>query len=329
VDAWRRLRWGLVALGAVLVVGTTGYLLLGFSFLDAVYQTVMTVSTVGFREVEPLSSTGKIFTIAVILVGVGTALYAFTALLETLIEGQLRRLLGRRRMERQISRMRDHVIVCGWGRVGRTTASWVATAQRPVVVVDVDAERLAACPYPSVLGDATDDGVLRDAGLERARVLIAALNTDADNLYVTLSGRAARAELFIVARARVESSADKLRRAGADRVVNPQEIGGARMAAFALQPHVAEFLDVVMHDASLDFRLEEVPVTEQSPLSGLSIRDAHIRDRTGALVLAMRDRGQFATNPDPETVIVPGSILIAIGTTAQLEALVDAARPPS
>jgi voltage-gated potassium channel len=333
MDPWRRLRWGLVALVAVLVVGTSGYRLLGFTVLDAVYQTVMTVSTVGFREVEPLSSTGKVFTMAVILVGVGTALFAFSALLEALIEGQVRRLLGRRRMERQIARMRDHVIVCGWGRVGRTTASWVATAGQPVVVIDMDADRLAACPYPTVLGDATDDDVLRGAGLDRARVLIAALNTDADNLYVTLTGRSARPDVFIVARARVDNSADKLRRAGADRVVNPQEIGGARMAAFALQPHVAEFLDVVMHDASLDFRLEEVPVPARSPLTGLTIRDAHIRDRTGALILALRDgdgrEGEFATNPPPETVISAGSILIAIGTAAQLEALVDAARAPS
>jgi voltage-gated potassium channel len=155
---------------------------------------------------------------------------------------------------------------------------------------------------------------------------VAALNTDADNLSVTLSGRTARPDLFIVGRARLESSEEKLKRAGADRVVNPQLIGGARMAAFALQPNVAEFLDVVMHDGSLEFRLEEVAVPAGSPLAGASLRTAHIRDRTGALVLALRDTsGAFRTNPAPETVIEPGDVLIAIGTTAQLASLVDAA----
>ena len=138
-------------------------------------------------------------------------------------------------------------------------------------------------------GDATSDEVLKEAGIDRARVLVTALNTDADNLFVTLTARSLRPDLFIVARARVESSEAKLAQAGADRVVNPQGIGGARMAAFVLQPHVAEFLDVVMHDGSLEFRLEEVPLPDGSPLAGKSLRDAHIRDSTGALILALRD----------------------------------------
>jgi voltage-gated potassium channel len=328
MDPWRRLWLGIGVVAGVLVAGTVGYLLLGFSLLDALYQTVTTVTTVGFREVRPLSDAGRVFTMVLILVGVATVLYTFSLLMGALIEGQVRELFGRRRMERQISRMSGHVIVCGFGRVGRNIADYVSKAGQPVVVVDRDAQRLLSVPYPVVVGEATEDGVLYEAGIQRARVLVTALTTDADNLFVTLSGRAIRPDLFIVARARLEDSEDKLTRAGADRVVNPQSIGGQRMAAFVLQPHVAEFLDVVMHDGTLEFRLEEVALPAGSPLAGASLRDAHIRDRTGALILALRDGdGSFTTNPPPETALAAGQILIAIGTETQLKALADAARP--
>ena len=329
MEAWHRLRFGLAALVAVLVGGTVGYLAFGFSLLDAVYQTVTTVSTVGFREVHPLSAGAQVFTIVLILVGVATALYTFTLVLESVVEGQLREVFGRKRMERHIARMTNHVIVCGFGRVGRNLAEYVARAGDDVVVIERDPERAAAAEGTAqvVRGDATSDEVLREAGIDRARVLVTALNTDADNLFVTLTARGLREDLFIVARARVESSEAKLAQAGADRVVNPQGIGGARMAAFVLQPHVAEFLDVVMHDGSLEFRLEEVPVPDGSPLAGQSLRQAHIRDSTGALILALRDgSGAFTTNPTPETVLEAGQILIAIGTEGQLKALTDAVR---
>jgi voltage-gated potassium channel len=328
MDPWRRLWLGIGAIAGVLMAGTAGYLLLGFPLLDALYQTVTTVTTVGFREVQPLSETGRVFTMVLILVGVATVLYTFSLLMGALIEGQVRELFGRRRMERQISRMSGHVIVCGFGRVGRNIADYVSKAEQAVVVVDRDAQRVLSVPYPVVVGEATEDRVLYEAGIQRARVLVTALTTDADNLFVTLSGRAIRPDLFIVARARLEDSENKLTRAGADRVVNPQSIGGQRMAAFVLQPHVAEFLDVVMHDGTLEFRLEEVALPAGSPLAGASLRDAHIRDRTGALILALRDGdGSFTTNPPPETTLAAGQILIAIGTEIQLKALADAARP--
>ncbi len=328
MDPWRRLRLGLLILAGVLVAGTAGYVVLGFSLLDAVYQTVTTVTTVGFREVQPLSDVGQVFTIVLILTGVGTALYNLTLVIQAVIEGELTELLGRRKMERQIGRMGNHVIVCGWGRVGRAITQYVARAGEDVVVVDRDPERARTIGHPVVQGDATDDKVLMEAGIERARVLVSALTTDADNLFVTLSGRSLRPDLFIVARARVDESQAKLLQAGADRVVNPQSIGGKRMAAFVLQPHVAEFLDVVMHDGTLEFRLEEVAVAEGSPLAGVSLRDTHIRDQTGALILAMRaGDGTFTTNPPPETLLRAGQILIAIGTESQLQALGAVARP--
>ncbi|MGZ4736119.1 MAG: potassium channel family protein, partial [Acidimicrobiia bacterium] len=262
---WRRLGGAMIALVLVLVVGTVGYLVLGFGLLDAMYQTVTTVSTVGFREVKPLSKAGQVFTMVLILVGAGAALYAFSVLVETFIEGRLNELLGRRRMEQSIASLHDHVIICGWGRVGHAIAGEVAAAGRELVIVELDETILEGVSHPVVVGDATEDAVLRAAGIERAAALVAAVEGDAANSFITLSARALKPDLFIVARARSQDSGEKLRRAGADRVVNPQSIGGARMAAFVLRPHVAEFLDVVMRERTLEFRLEELPVTAGSP----------------------------------------------------------------
>lgn len=320
---WRRLGIALLALLAVLVVGTVGYLLLGFGLLDAVYQSVTTVSTVGFREVEPLSPTGQVFTMALILVGVGAALYAFSVLVETVFEGRLNELLGRRHMDKSIASLRGHVIICGWGRVGHSIAGEVVDAGRDLVVVESGASILDGVSHLAVVGDATEDAVLRAAGIDRAAALIAAVDSDAANSFITLSARTLNPDLFIVARTRSEESGEKLRRAGADRVVNPQSIGGARMAAFVLRPHVAEFLDVVMHERSLEFRLEEVPVAAGSPIVGRSLHEARLRDRTGALVLALRDEdGTFLTNPSPDTAICCGQVIIAVGTQDELDALV-------
>jgi voltage-gated potassium channel len=323
-DPFRRVRIGLVALALVLVVGTVGFLLFGFGPLDALFQTVITITTVGFNSPHPLDAGSKAFTIVLILVGVGTALYTFSAVLELLIEGHMRDLVRRRRMERDIDRMSEHVIVCGWGRVGREVAQFLANAGRDVVVVDRDPERLRQVPFASVAGDVTNDEILHLAGIDRAATLVAALDTDADNLYVTVASKSMRPDIQIIARARNESSEPKLVRAGADRVVNPQQLGGDRMAAFVVQPHVVDFVDVVMHDGTLEFRLEELAVSATSPLAGNSLRSAHLRDRTGALVLAIRrPDGSFVTNPSPESVIEAGDVLISVGTAEQLGALAE------
>ena len=317
----------LAALVVVVLVGTIGYLLLGFELLDAAYQTVTTVSTVGFREVEPLSPNGQIFTMVLILVGVGATLYALATVMELILEGRLNELLGRRRMEQSIAAKHDHVIICGWGRVGRAIAAEVHAAKRDLVIVELDPSRVANETHDTVVGDATEDDVLKAAGLDRASALVAAVDSDAANSFIVLSARALREDLFIVARARGQYSEGKLRRAGADRIVNPQSIGGARMAAFVLQPHVVEFLDVVMRDRALEFRLEEVEVPVGSPLAGVTLGESSLRDRTGALVLALRDPdGQFRTNPRSDTRIEPGEVIIAIGTPAELESLAELAR---
>lgn len=312
----------LSALALVLVGGTVGYLVLGFGPLDAVFQTVTTVTTVGFLEVRPFRPIDEAYTIVLILVGVGVVLYTFGVTLEALVDGHLRDVMRRNRMERDVGSMRGHAIVCGWGRVGKATAGYLSNAGQQVVVIDSDPERIATVPYPRVLGDVTDDSTLRKAGIERAGVLIAAVNTDADNVYVTLSGRTLRPDLLIIARARTESSEAKLARAGADRVVNPQRIGGDRMASFALQPHVVEFLEGVIHDGSLEYQLAQSQVASGSRLAGRSVQDAQIRRDTGALLIAVRGAdGVFTTNPLPDWIILPGQILIAIGSEDQQAAL--------
>jgi voltage-gated potassium channel len=326
VSIVRRIQFALLAVLAVLAAGSIGYVVLGFSPLDAVYQTVTTITTVGFREVHSLGTGGKIFTIVLILVGVGTALYAFSVVLESLVEGHLRQHFERRRMEREIARMSGHTIVCGWGRVGRAVAGYLSGQGAAVVVVDLDPQRVTGITHPALTGDVTDDEVLRKAGIMRARALVTAINTDAENVYVTLSARSLRPDLIIIARARTEASESKLLRAGATRVVNPQRIGGQRIAAAALQPNVVEFLDVVMHDGSLEFRLEEVAVGAGSRLAGRTLREANAGETTGALVLALRGRdGTFLTNPPMQTPVEAGFILIAIGTQQQISALQAAA----
>ncbi len=321
----RRVQFALLAVLAVLVVGSIGYVLLGFGVLDAVYQTVTTITTVGFREVRPLDPAGKIFTIILILAGVGTVLYTFSVVLETLVEGHLRAHFERRRMDRTIAKMTGHTIVCGWGRVGRAVGRYLTGLGDEVVVVDLDPRRVAEIPFPAIVGDVTDDETLRTAGIMRARALVAAINTDAENVYVTLSARALRPYLVILARARTDETESKLLRAGATRVVNPQRIGGQRIAAAAAQPNVVEFLDVVMHDGSLEFRLGEVQVRAGSVLAGRAISAPEVA-RTRALVLALRAAdGTFMTNPPVDTRIQADQVLIAIGTEQQLSALERAA----
>lgn len=313
---------------AVIVFGTFGYWAFGFSLLDAMYQTITTITTVGFRELEEFGTAEKWFTMVLIVVGVSTVLYSFTLVVQTVVEGQLKEFVGRRRMDRQIKNMSGHTIVCGWGRVGEAVAHDLDRAGEKIVVIDADADRVRNVPYPTVLGDATRDEILREAGIDRAKSLIAALDGDAANLFVTLSGRDLVPGLFIVARARADESVTKLEHAGADRVVNPQELGAARMAAFVARPNVAEFVDVIMHERSLEFRMQEFEIQEGSPIAGKTLRQANIREQSGALVLALRDpKGSFTTNPTGDTHMEHQHVVIAVGTDTDLARMAALATP--
>src|SRR5690242_8333702 len=327
----RRINRAVLALAVVTLLGTVGYLLLGFTPLEAMYQTVTTVATVGFREVKPLTPAGMVFTMVLIVVGVGTVLYNLGVILEAVTEGHLRQFLERRRMDQRIAAMRGHVIICGHGRVGRSAREYLVANGYDVVVVDKDPHRVEGLEtdVAHIVGDVTDDAVLREAGIEHARAPVAALETDADTVYLTLSARAMCPDLTIVARARTTDSKNKLVLAGATRAVNPQRIGGRRMAVFALQPDVAEFLEVVMHDEDVDFRIEQVPVLPGSALAGRTVGELGVRERTGALLLALRRAADqpLEPNPAPGTPVPPGAVLIALGTQRELDALVVLGRP--
>lgn len=317
-----RLRVATAMVVVVLVGGTLGYWAFGLPLLDAAYQTVTTITTVGFRELGEFEGPEKVFTMGLILVGVGLVLYTLTLVVQMAVEGQFAEIVGRRRMDKKIADMRGHVVVCGWGRVGRAVAADLSAAGRAVVVIDSDASRLQGIELPTIVGDATLDSTLRNAGIAHATALVAALADDAENLFVTLSGRSLNPSLFIVARARQDESVAKLGRAGADRVVNPQELGAARMASFVVRPHVAEFVDVVMHERSIEFRMQEVEVPEHSRLVGCTLRDANLGDETGVLVLAVRDAsGTFNSNPSPDTRLQARNVIIAVGTESHLQRL--------
>lgn len=317
-----RLRKSLSVLAVTLSFGFVGYLALGLDPLEAAYQTVITGTTVGYREIGEVDTAYQLFTIVFIFFGVGAALYALTVLFETIVDGRFEALFGRRRMEREIGQLDGHVVLCGAGQVGRVLAAHVAERAQPLVVVDTDLDQLAVVEEFGalvVVGDARHDSVLRASGIERAATLVTALTSDADNVYVSLAARALNPELFLVARAHTEDAEPKLRRAGADRVVNPQSIGGHRMATFALQPNVAEFLDVVMHDADVEWRLEEVSVDAGSELAGRTLADADLRQRCGVLVLAVRRPGVgLVTNPEESTVLDAGTVLIGMGLRPEL-----------
>lgn len=317
-DLWHRLQMAVVILLGVLTAGTLGYLLLGLSFIDALYQTVITVSTVGYREIGDVDTNYKIFTIALVLFGAGSVLYTIGVLLETLVEGRLGREFGRLRMERDIENLSNHIVVCGWGQVGQAISTTLANEGRDVVVVD-RRDDIHTEDDLHLIGDATEDGILNDAGIERAAALVVALDSAADNVYVTLSARALNQSLFIVARATSAGAEPKLYRAGADRVVNPHQLGGAHMAALVTQPNVAEFLDIAMHDRELAVTITEVTVPSGSHLLDQPLRDAELG---GVTVLALREQsGRFVHHPDLSMSPSVGDVLIALGTDEEHLAL--------
>ena len=289
-------------------------------------QTVTTVTTVGLGEVRPFDDSAKWFSIALSIVGVTAGLLTLGAIFQEQLEDSLAR-YGRRQMDRRIGKLADHVVLCGYGRVGTQIARLLATRNASIVIIDLDEQQVNDANqngYEVVRGSCTEDDTLREAGIERAATLIVSLASDADAISTVLSARALNPDLRIVTRANATESEAKLKRAGADRVVNPLYQGAHRMASFAQQPDVADFLDVVVHDQEVEFELEEFNVDERSSLAGVALGEAHIRRRTGALVLALRlQDGSFVSIPGPEVRLAPRTTLIAIGTTEQLRALAD------
>jgi len=323
----RRLLWGICALAAIIVIGTGGYIIIeGWPFLDALYMTIITITTVGYSEVHPLSTGGQTFGIFLIIGGVGGALYTITAIIGYIIEGQFGTTLERRRMKTRIAKLKEHFILCGYGRVGEEIAYKFKEEGIPFIIIDNQPERIALAEQAGYLylqADATSDEVLREAGIEQARGLVAAVGEDAENTYITLSARGLRPDLFIEARSSSEEAETKLKRAGANRIVSPQGIGGQHMAMLALRPAVVDFIDTVTHGRGRKLQLEDVGIGGNSSLVGLTMKAA--RSKTGIAILATRKKsGKFLTNPHDEEIIEDGDRLIVIGTKKRLAALEEA-----
>jgi voltage-gated potassium channel len=326
-DAIQRIRRAIGLLAFITVVGTLGYIVLeGWSFIDALYMTIITVGTIGFGEVNTLDTTGRIWTMALIISGVGALGYATTSVVALAVEGTVRGYFRERRMRTEIDKLNAHYVLCGFGRVGRQVAQEFTIDNVPFVVVDQDPTKIEDClerGFRAVLGEASDDAVLEEAGTRRARGLVAAVDSDADNVFVVLSARKINPDLHIVARASSDESAAKLEIAGADRTLSPYAVGGRRLAALATQPLIVDFLDIVTRgEKGIEFRLEEFVVPKESPLANHTIGELQIGEKTGAMVLAIRtSEGKFDTTPSAQDEIHPGDTLIVLGTNDQVTRL--------
>jgi voltage-gated potassium channel len=312
----------LLALLGITAVGVVGYMAIcDMGFTDALYMTVITLTTVGYREVVPLGPAGQYFTMALLVGGLGIVFYSATLVARDLIEGELQRVFGRRKVQRQIAQMRDHFIVCGYGRMGRIVCKELTAKPAPFVIVDRDPEALRhAEGYPCVEGDATEDGVLTAAGIERAAGLVAALSKDADNVYVVLTARELNAGLLIVARAEDERSERKLLHAGATRVVSPYVIGGHRMAHALLRPAVLDVIDLATHYRSMELQIEEVQVAAGGFCDGATLEQSGIRGDLGLIVIAIKKAGgEMIFNPLAGARIEAGDRLVLMGQRTDLQ----------
>jgi voltage-gated potassium channel len=321
-------RLPVIALAVSLVYGTVGFVVLeGFSPLNALYMTVTTLTTVGFGEIEPLGPGGRIFTLSLIAIGF-TAAFTLLAILTSLVaSGQLGRSLSRRTMRQRIDALRDHYIVCAFGRVGQAAVEELAAQGAGVVVVEVDPSREAAMVEAGVLyllDDPQREDVLEQAGIERARGLLCAVDSDAANVYITLLARARNPDLFIIGRASSPESVEALRRAGSDRVVSPYRLSGTRMAALAFQPAMLEFVDMV--SVAPDLRIEELILGDQSPLAGATVREA-ASPYDGVMIMAVRSpAGNLLVPPRADTKLEAGDLLIVVGPVDALNDLAGKAR---
>lgn len=316
----------------LVVVGTLGYWLIDprYDLFDALYMTVITLSSIGYEETHPLSRGGRVFTILLILGGVFTFFYAVTEVIRTVVSGELRGFWGRQHMEQQLAQLKNHIIVCGFGRVGRLVCQEFSRERVPFVVIDANTELLKDfnLAYGIALpGDATSDEILKRAGIERARGLVTVMHSDADNLFTTMSARLISPTLFIVARVEGAASEQKLLRAGANRVVSPYQIGGNRVAQAMLRPTVVDFIELATRSEHIELQLEEARISAASLLAGRSLRDSKIRTELKVIVIAIKKpAGKMLFNPDPDLLLETGDTIVAIGSreqTTRLEAMAN------
>ncbi len=326
MDLEEKFKMVLMILVAVVVFGTVGYTIIErWSILDALYMTLITLSTVGFGEVYVLSPPGKIFTIILVVVGVVGVAYTLSVVGQMVVEGELKKLLGRKKMEKGLKDLMNHYIVCGFGGVGRRIAQELSARKVPFVIIDSDPHRIEQAEKDGFLfihGDSTADQTLLDAGIERAKALITAVANEADGVFIVLSARQLNPQLFITARAESEGGKKKLLRAGANKVISPYKIGAIRMALATLRPNLVDFMKVVTFDRDTGLTIEEIEMKPGTPLVGSTLKDCPIRKEFGIMVVGIKKIGKDVfLNPSPETKIEVGDILIVIGEKEGLERL--------
>ncbi len=314
------------AIAATLTIGTIGFTVIDhYPVFDAFYMTVTTMTTVGYGEIHPLSRAGRIFNSFLIFFGVGTIFIAIGVMTQTIVELELGETIGRRRIKRMINKLKDHYIVCGFGRVGRGAAAALKRAGAQFVVVDIRperAEQAIADGLLAVAADSTRDEVLRQVGVERARGLVAALASDADNLFVLLSAKGINPDIFVAARAAEESAEAKMRRAGADTVFAPYSTTGHYLAQSLLRPHVVQFLDFATRDIGIDVWIEQIRVSESSRAASRTIQELQLGREIGVIVMAIRKAsGTMLFNPPADTAVSAGDYLIVMGQQQNLRAL--------
>ena len=317
---------GVVLLAIWTLVGTIGFSLIeGWSLFDSFYMTILTISTVGYGEVHPLTGPGRIFASLVIVLGIGTAIYTFTRLGQVILEGELQGVLGRKRMTKEIAKLKDHYIVCGFGRIGKPVAAGLQAEGYPLCVLESNQELegdIQDSGHLYLIGDATDESVLQSAGLDRAKAVLALLASDADNLFLTITAKELSSSVMVIARASEDRVEPRLKRGGADKVISPYQSACARVLHAAIRPAVVEFLELVTHRESMHLSLEEIKVCENSPLSGRSLAEAQARAHYGVIVVAIEQSdGEMEFNPPASHTIHAGDTLVAIGKGTDLKKL--------
>ena len=322
----RTLRRSLLAVLIVAVISVVGYMYLeGWNFLDSLYMTIILISTIGLGEAARLDASGKGFTIFVVVFGLGTVGYALKNATKFLLEGELRDIYGRKKLEQRLTQLKDHYIICGYGRMGRLIAREMARKPAPFVVIERDPSTIPLADkdkYLFIQSDADKDEVLLEAGIKRAKGLISVVSTDADNLYIVLTARGLNPDLQIVARAGEEGSEQKLIRAGASRVISPYLIGADRIAQAVLRPAVVDFIEFATQSENIELKMEEVTIKEGTRLAGLALNECGIRQELGIIIVAIkRSDGKMEFNPSPTAILHGGDCLIALGQPDQLKVL--------
>ena len=326
MDPLRKFRYSLATLVVLIGGGTLGYMLIeGWSAFESLYMTIITLATVGFREIHSLSFEGRFFTILLIVFGAGTIAYTIGTLIQFMVEGQLRKVLGRKKVEKKISLLKSHYIVCGYGRIGRLICRDFKSKPVPFLVVEQDPELCRVLDEEGFLyihGDATQDDVLLQAGILQAKGLITAVTSDSANVFITLTARGLHPGMFILARASEESSELKLKRAGANKVISPYIIGATRMANAILRPSVVDFIDIATGGENLELQIEEIRISADSVLAGKALIDSGVRKNHGIIIVGINKVNCSPVfNPASDTIIEADDILITLGKPPEIKTL--------